>query len=122
VAARGLDVLHIARVINYDVPDTAELLTHRIGRTGRMGRSGQAITLVTATDLAKWHEIERKLGVKLPRIPAPGAENGHAAQKHVPLHKQTAAQNGHSTNGAAPKKTFGGRRFGRRGGRRLARA
>lgn len=118
VAARGLDVLHIARVINYDVPDTAELLTHRIGRTGRMGRSGQAITLVTATDLAKWHEIERKLGVKLPRIPAPGARK---QAKHEPLHKQPAAQNG-KQNGRT--KGFGGapKRFGRRGGRRLARA
>ena len=122
VAARGLDVLHIARVINFDVPDTAELLTHRIGRTGRMGRSGQAITLVTATDFSKWHEIERKLGVKLPRIPAPGAQNGNGVSTHQPLHKQAAAQNG-STNGqTAPKKSFGSRRFGRRGGRRLARA
>ncbi|HUF53343.1 MAG TPA: DEAD/DEAH box helicase [Dehalococcoidia bacterium] len=95
VAARGLDVLHIARVINFDVPDTAELLTHRIGRTGRMGRSGQAITLVTATDLSKWHEIERKLGVKLPRIPAPGVRQ---PSTHQPLHKQAAAQ---GTNGSA---------------------
>lgn len=120
VAARGLDVLHIARVINFDVPDTAELLTHRIGRTGRMGRAGQAITLVTATDLSKWHEIERKLGVKLPRIPAPGSENGaNGARKHEPLHKQAQAK----TQGTQPKKFGGGSRFGRRrGGRRLARA
>jgi ATP-dependent RNA helicase DeaD len=123
VAARGLDVLHIARVINYDVPDTAELMTHRIGRTGRMGRSGEAITLVTAADLPKWHEIERKLGRKLPRIPAPGARQ---TAKAVPLHKQAAVsatdgtQNGHRTKGfGSPPKRLGG---GRRGGRRLARA
>lgn len=67
IAARGLDVLHIGRVINYDLPDTLDLFTHRVGRTGRMGRSGQAITLVAATDLAKLHEIERGLGRKLPR-------------------------------------------------------
>ena len=120
VAARGLDVLHIARVINFDVPDTAELMTHRIGRTGRMGRSGQAITLVTATDLAKWHEIERKLGVKLPRIPAPGSENGaNGASRHEPLHKQAQVK----TQNSKPKKFGGGSRFGRRrGGRRFARA
>ena len=40
VAARGLDVLHIGRVINYELPDTHELFTHRVGRTGRMGRAG----------------------------------------------------------------------------------
>jgi ATP-dependent RNA helicase DeaD len=67
IAARGLDVLHIGRVINYDLPETLDLFTHRVGRTGRMGRSGQAITIVSAVDLAKLHEIERGLGRKLPR-------------------------------------------------------
>jgi len=74
VAARGLDMLNIDRVINYDLPETSELFVHRVGRTGRMGRSGEAITLIAATDLQKLHEIERHLGRKLPRIaaPAPG--------------------------------------------------
>lgn len=70
VAARGLDILHIGRVVNFDVPETHELLTHRVGRTGRMGRSGEAITLVAATDLVKWLAIERALGIKLARVPA----------------------------------------------------
>jgi ATP-dependent RNA helicase DeaD len=68
VAARGLDMLNITRVINYDVPETSELFVHRVGRTGRMGRSGQAITLLAATELQKMHEIERALGTKLPRV------------------------------------------------------
>lgn len=72
VAARGLDVLHIDRVINYELPETHELFTHRIGRTGRMGRSGHAITLLGAADLPKWHEIERGLGRKLPRMTPDG--------------------------------------------------
>jgi ATP-dependent RNA helicase DeaD len=72
VAARGLDVLHIERVINYDVPESHELFTHRVGRTGRMGRQGMAITLLGAEDLAKFHEIERGLGRKLPRLTADG--------------------------------------------------
>lgn len=72
VAARGLDVLHIERVINYELPETHELFTHRVGRTGRMGRAGTAITLVGPTDLPKWHEIERGLGRRLPRITAAG--------------------------------------------------
>jgi ATP-dependent RNA helicase DeaD len=86
VAARGLDVLHIERVINYDVPDTHELFTHRVGRTGRMGRSGRAVTLLGAADLAKWHEIERGLARKLPRMTADG-------QIVVPP-TQTASRNG----------------------------
>jgi superfamily II DNA/RNA helicase len=69
VAARGLDMLNIARVINYDLPETADLFTHRVGRTGRIGRSGQAITIIGPTDLLKMREIEAKLGRKLPRVP-----------------------------------------------------
>lgn len=72
VAARGLDILHIGRVINFELPETHELFTHRVGRTGRMGRSGQAITMVNATDLPKWLSIERGLGVRLPRVSADG--------------------------------------------------
>ena len=72
VAARGLDILHIERVINYELPETADLFTHRVGRTGRMGRLGRAITLLGAADLPKWHEIERGLGRKLPRMTADG--------------------------------------------------
>ncbi len=74
VAARGLDVLHISRVINFELPETHELFTHRVGRTGRMGRSGRAITLIGPGDLPKWHEIERGIGKKLPRIGADGQE------------------------------------------------
>jgi ATP-dependent RNA helicase DeaD len=72
VAARGLDILHIARVINYDLPETHLLFTHRVGRTGRAGRSGQSITLVSAVDLPKLQEIERGLGRKLPRVGSDG--------------------------------------------------
>ncbi|MCH6555148.1 MAG: DEAD/DEAH box helicase [Chloroflexi bacterium] len=72
VAARGLDILNIGQVINYDLPETHELFTHRAGRTGRMGRSGRAITLVSATDLSKWQAIERGLGRRLPRVSASG--------------------------------------------------
>jgi ATP-dependent RNA helicase DeaD len=68
VAARGLDIPHIGRVINYELPETHELFTHRVGRTARMGRSGKAITLVGATDLSKWQSIEKGLGVRLPRV------------------------------------------------------
>jgi ATP-dependent RNA helicase RhlE len=46
IAARGLDVSQISHVINYDIPDTADAYTHRIGRTGRAARTGDAFTLV----------------------------------------------------------------------------
>lgn len=67
VAARGLDVDGIDRVINFELPDSPALFTHRAGRTGRMGRSGEVITFLTPQDAPKWREIERALGHRLPR-------------------------------------------------------
>jgi ATP-dependent RNA helicase RhlE len=50
IAARGIDVLSISHVINYDMPDTIDAYTHRIGRTGRVNNTGEAFTLVTHED------------------------------------------------------------------------
>jgi ATP-dependent RNA helicase DeaD len=61
VAARGLDVEHVAQVINYELPETAGLLTHRVGRTGRMGRDGEAITLLAPEDELAWRKLLREL-------------------------------------------------------------
>lgn len=62
VAARGLDIQGIHQVINYELPESSELFTHRIGRTGRMGRQGKAITLLTPSDVSKWRRMSRNLG------------------------------------------------------------
>lgn len=67
VAARGIDIDHIERVINYELPETPELFTHRVGRTGRMGRQGVAVTLLAPADLVRWRQFERSLGHALPR-------------------------------------------------------
>jgi superfamily II DNA/RNA helicase len=67
VAARGLDVQDVGCVINYELPESAEWFTHRVGRTGRMGRYGQAITLLTSEDTGKWRQFERALGLRFPR-------------------------------------------------------
>lgn len=74
VAARGLDITTVDQVINVDLPESPELLTHRVGRTGRMGRYGQAITLLAPEDNAKWRQLERGLGRRVPRANWPGAE------------------------------------------------
>lgn len=70
VAARGLDIQGISQVINYELPESSDLFTHRIGRTGRMGRQGKAITLLVPADVPKWRQMARTLGqaVSLQRL------------------------------------------------------
>ncbi len=67
IAARGIDVLSISHVINYDMPDTADAYTHRIGRTGRIEQTGEAFTFVTSEDAAMVRDVERVLGRKIER-------------------------------------------------------
>jgi ATP-dependent RNA helicase RhlE len=67
IAARGIDVAQISHVINYDIPDTTEAYTHRIGRTGRAAKTGDAFTLVTGEDEEMVRAIERVLGAKVER-------------------------------------------------------
>ena len=62
IASRGIDVDQISHVINYDMPDTAEAYTHRIGRTGRMTKRGVALSLVTQDDQSMVRTIERLIG------------------------------------------------------------
>lgn len=65
IAARGIDVAHVEYVINFDIPETPDAYTHRIGRTGRAQRSGQALSLVTHDDLSLLRAIERTMGKKI---------------------------------------------------------
>lgn len=62
IAARGIDCERISHVINFDMPDTTENYTHRIGRTGRAQRSGQALSLITREDAEQVRAIERAFG------------------------------------------------------------
>ena len=72
IAARGIDVSQISHVINYDVPDTVDAYTHRIGRTGRLERTGDAFTFATGEDAAMIRDIERTLGEPIPRCTLEG--------------------------------------------------
>ena len=67
IAARGIDVSSISHVINYDIPDTTDAYTHRIGRTGRAAKTGDAFTFVTHEDEPLVKSIERVLGSRIER-------------------------------------------------------
>ena len=71
VAARGLDVDNLTHVINYSLPDEAEVYVHRSGRTGRAGKKGTALSLVHTRELHKLKAIQRmiKRDIEFKKIP-----------------------------------------------------
>jgi len=71
IAARGIDISGISHVINFDMPDSPEAYTHRIGRTGRMMHSGTALTLATPEDRSMLKTIERLVGGQIERKVVP---------------------------------------------------
>ncbi len=67
IAARGIDVAGITHVINFDIPDTVDAYTHRIGRTGRATCNGDAFTFITPDDNAMVRRIEFVLKTQIER-------------------------------------------------------
>jgi ATP-dependent RNA helicase RhlE len=61
VAARGIDVPDVMRVINYDAPEDQAAYVHRIGRTGRAGRTGTGISFVLADEVKEMRRIAKAL-------------------------------------------------------------
>jgi superfamily II DNA/RNA helicase len=83
VAARGLDIVDLPAVFNFDVPYNAEDYIHRIGRTGRAGMSGIAITLATREDREAVAAIEKLTGLKIAR------HGGEAREAEAPATEPT---------------------------------
>lgn len=100
IAARGLDIPHIAHVINHDLPQCPEDFIHRIGRTARAGAEGAAISLVTPADRIKWRAIQRLLD---PNAPAddfrPAAGEGKARDYSKPRSRRPFKGKGFGNGG-----------------------
>lgn len=71
IAARGIDVMGIELVVNFDLPDHTEDYVHRIGRTGRAGMAGNAISFATPEQRGDIRQIERLVRAQLPVRPLP---------------------------------------------------
>ena len=74
VAARGLDIVDMSHVFNFDVPFSPEDYVHRIGRTGRAGRIGHSFTLASPAEGDLVQAIEKLIGTTIPRIEIPGLD------------------------------------------------
>jgi ATP-dependent RNA helicase DeaD len=79
VAARGLDVQDIAQVIHVDLPENAEILTHRSGRTGRAGRKGRSLIFVPPRAVRRVDSMVRHAGITPVRAEIPSREEIHRA-------------------------------------------
>ena len=85
IAARGLDIVQLPLVVNFDLPHVAEDYVHRIGRTGRAGNKGQAISLVSADEIKQLQGIERVINRHLDREEVEGFEPEHALPASRPI-------------------------------------
>ena len=108
IAARGIDVSQISHVVNFDMPDTVDAYTHRIGRTGRADNLGEAFTFAIRGDGLMVKQIEKTLGTRLERRRLPEFEYGSGFDPE----KQFPQSTSRSKSSSLP------RSFGGRGGRR----
>jgi ATP-dependent RNA helicase RhlE len=80
LAARGLDIVGLSAVVNYDLPRSPVDYVHRIGRTGRAGESGVALSFVSASTAAHFRLIEKRNQLSLTREQIPGFEPKEQAE------------------------------------------
>ena len=74
LASRGIDVVQLPAVVNYDLPRSPDDYVHRIGRTARAGAPGEAVSFIDAASEAHFRLIERRRGVRLSREQVTGFE------------------------------------------------
>src|SRR5580765_5307191 len=75
VAARGIDVVGITHVINYELPDDVEVYTHRSGRTGRAGNTGLSLSIVHSREIGKLKQIERMVNSPFHKLEIPSGKD-----------------------------------------------
>lgn len=97
VAARGIDIDNLSRVVNYDLPYPADDYIHRIGRTGRASAVGEAISLVSRDNFKNLCMIESRLGHLITRKEiegfTPSKELPISILNYVPKHKRNTENN-----------------------------
>ena len=107
IAARGLDIDSLPRVVNFELPNVPEDYVHRIGRTGRAGASGEALSLVSSDERIQLRDIERLLKREIESSVLPGFEPQHThavprpSAGRPPAHKPAPARS-RSGGGARP--------------------
>ena len=93
IAARGIDVVALGHVVNFDVPAVPDDYIHRVGRTARAEATGDAFTFVSPQEEGDLRAIERAVGRRLPRVTVPDFDYSAPAEARleVPLTERIAA-------------------------------
>src|SRR6187402_378561 len=117
IAARGLDIPLLPHVVNFELPNIPEDYVHRIGRTGRAGASGEAISLVSPDETTFLRDIEKLVGLKLPKENIKGFEpdpyastepikqgQGRQQRNSTPKKPKTDNPNRSTTNSFGPRR------------------
>jgi ATP-dependent RNA helicase RhlE len=123
IVARGIDIIELSHVINFDLPESPEDYVHRIGRTGRAGLSGTAISFCDPLELKYLRSIEKLTGIKVPVVeehpypadmtaPAPSA-TAAPPRRNAPTHAKYAP----AREKTPPRKPYAGRHPERRDNR-----
>lgn len=71
IISRGIDVVGIELVVNFDTPNDPEDYVHRVGRTARADSKGEAITFVSDKDAYKYFRIEQLIGLEIEKCALP---------------------------------------------------
>jgi ATP-dependent RNA helicase RhlE len=94
IAARGIDIIELPHVVNYELPNVPEDYVHRIGRTGRAGSNGEASSLVCIDEHKLLHDIERLIKREIPVVQVPGFEPDPRIKAEPILNGQNRGQGG----------------------------
>lgn len=102
IAARGLDIVQLPHVVNFELPNVAEDYVHRIGRTGRAGHAGEAISLVCVDEHKLLRDIERLIKRELPKTIIPGYEPDPSIRAEAIPNGRNGRQGGNEANRGRP--------------------
>ncbi|PKL41306.1 MAG: DEAD/DEAH box helicase [Spirochaetae bacterium HGW-Spirochaetae-1] len=117
IAARGIDVVELSHVINYDLPNVPETYVHRIGRTGRAGLSGIALSFCDGEERICLADIHKLIARKITVIeghPFPAMETSPALNKQIPSKSFSGKPAVHDTKQYAVRKPVARPRYAKR--------
>jgi len=109
LAARGLDIVQLPLVVNFDLPLVPEDYIHRVGRTGRAGLTGRAVSLVSAADEPLLRGIQRLLPSVIEQVSVSGFDSGPQrgapSHAHAPRPAPSGAPRHHNRPAARPARS-----------------